>query len=307
MKIFTHDWSIKKTADFDSLPRWFDAFLLDRKAQRMSTGTIDFYIWKLKLIDEFLHSRNVTTINQITSELIREMLVDLERSHNPGGVHQVYRVMRTFLNWYEAEAEPPNWRNPLSNIKPPRLNEQPLAPIETATLKKLLATCDDSFHGIRDRAIMLLLLDTGIRAGELVALDRDDIDEVTGDVQVRNGKGGKPRLVMIGKRTRKAMRLYLKLLKSDDALFVTEDGNRISYRRVDNILRERAKLAGVEKPTLHSFRRAFALNSLRNGMDVFSLQRLMGHADLQVMRRYLAQTDDDIRISHAKASPVDNW
>jgi integrase/recombinase XerD len=60
------------------------------------------------------------------------------------------------------------------------------------------------------------------------------------------------------------------------------------------------------KPKLHAFRRAFALNMLRNGVDIFVLQRLMGHADLQVLRRYLAQNDQDNQLAHMRGGPVDN-
>jgi len=72
------------------------------------------------------------------------------------------------------------------------------------------------------------------------------------------------------------------------------------------ILTRRAKLADVKAPSLHSFRRAFAINMLREGVDVFSLQKLMGHADLQVLRQYLTQTTEDIAQAHRLGSPVDN-
>ncbi len=70
-------------------------------------------------------------------------------------------------------------------------------------------------------------------------------------------------------------------------------------------MRRRAKRANVPAPTLHSFRRAFALACLRGKMDVYSLQRLMGHADLTMLRRYLAQTVEDVRKAHARSGPVD--
>jgi len=74
----------------------------------------------------------------------------------------------------------------------------------------------------------------------------------------------------------------------------------------NRILRRRAKSVDIEKPSLHDFRRAFALNFLRNGGDIYSLQKLMGHADLQVLRRYFAQTNEDLKIAHSNFSPVDN-
>ena len=72
------------------------------------------------------------------------------------------------------------------------------------------------------------------------------------------------------------------------------------------MVRRKAKIAKIDKPGLHDFRRAFALNFLRDGADIYTLQKLMGHADLQILRRYLAQTDEDLRKAHHKHSPVDN-
>ena len=301
-------WTIEITSDLDSIPRWFDAFLIDRKSQNMSAGTLRFYRDKLKLVDKFLAGQQLTRMSDFTPTVIRSLLIDLEGAgHNSGGIHQVYRALRAFLNWYEREEEPANWQNPMCNVKAPRLSDTPLKPIEIRTVEKLLSVCGGNLCGLRDHAIILFLLDSGLRASELLTLNTEDVDSVQGDVQVKNGKGRKSRVVVIGRKCRKAMRLYMRARADDnEALWITDEGGRLTYWGLNMILRRRAKSAGVPKPELHDFRRAFALNCLRNGMDVFSLQRLMGHADLQVMRRYLAQTDDDLRTAHAKASPVDN-
>lgn len=82
-------------------------------------------------------------------------------------------------------------------------------------------------------------------------------------------------------------------------------GDRLTYSGLRQVMRRRAIAAGVPVPSLHSFRRAFALACLRGGMDVYSLQRLMGHADLTVLRRYLLQTEGDLQVAHAKSGPVD--
>jgi len=72
------------------------------------------------------------------------------------------------------------------------------------------------------------------------------------------------------------------------------------------LLRQRAELVGLKSiPTPHDFRRAFALIMLRNGVDIFALQKLLGHSDLQILRRYLAQTDEDVHTAHMRGSPVD--
>ena len=87
---------------------------------------------------------------------------------------------------------------------------------------------------------------------------------------------------------------------------VTREGERLSYSGLQGIVKRRSNQAGVENPSIHEFRRAFALNMLRAGADIFSIQRLMGHSDISILRRYLDQTKEDIQAAHRRAGPVDN-
>jgi len=98
--------------------------------------------------------------------------------------------------------------------------------------------------------------------------------------------------------------MHSNLLKAQLAHWSEE---RLTYDGLRLLLERRAKRARLSnKPKLHGFRCAFALNMLRSGLDIFVLQRLMGHADLQVLRRYLAQNDEDNQLGHMRGSPVDN-
>jgi len=187
------------------------------------------------------------------------------------------------------------------------VNIQPLEPAEIGDIRAMLSTCDNDLFGARDKAIFLALVDTGARASEFLAINLDDMNQATGAILIRSGKGGKPRTVFIGKKTRKAIRQFLRIRKDNSsALWITKDGERLTYGGLRSMLKRRSILAKVNAPTIHSFRRLFALTMLRNDVDIFSLQRLMGHSDLQVMRRYLAQSDKDIQNAHVKGSPVDN-
>jgi integrase/recombinase XerD len=87
---------------------------------------------------------------------------------------------------------------------------------------------------------------------------------------------------------------------------VTVNGARLRYPGLRQIVRRRAVRAGVSAPSLHGFRRAFALTCLRGGMNIYALLKLMGHADLSVLRRYLQQTGADLRKTHEQAGPVDH-
>ena len=115
-------------------------------------------------------------------------------------------------------------------------------------------------------------------------------------------------MVFLGRKTVRSIRVYFRFRRdANRAFWVSVHGERMTYTALRGLLRRRAELAGLQDiPTPHDFRRAFALSMLRNGVDVFALQKLMGHSDLQVLRRYLAQTDQDVQIAHMRGSPVDS-
>lgn len=293
----------------DYLPIWVDAFLVDRKAGNKAEGTLIFYGKKLKHFLQYCDTQLITQIGQLSPQSIREYMIHLEATgHNSGGIHASFRVIRTFLNWYENEAEPEGWKNPIRKVKAPKLELEQLEPCDLDAVNAILDTCKGrDFSSLRDRAIIYLLLDTGLRANEAVMLDVEDLDPIRGSILVRYGKGRKPRVVFIGKKTRKVIRAYLRERTVDNpALWLTDAGERMAYEGMRQMVRRRAERAGVKQPSLHSFRRFFALAYLRNGGDIFTLQKLMGHADIQILRRYLAQIDEDLERGHSQFGPVDN-
>jgi integrase/recombinase XerD len=141
-----------------------------------------------------------------------------------------------------------------------------------------------------------------------VALDIGDLDTSSGALIVRQGKGGKKRVTALGAKTRREVLRYLRLrgeTREGDPLWVTDEGTRLTYAGLRQIVRRRACKAGVLEPSLHDFRRAFCLACLRGGVDLVSLQRLMGHADLSLISRYAQQVEDDLIQAHRKGGPVD--
>jgi integrase/recombinase XerD len=168
----------------------------------------------------------------------------------------------------------------------------------------------NTFTGDRDAAILLCLLDTGARASEFLSINLNDINQARGDILIRQGKGRKPRTVYIGKLSKRALRRYLNHRRDGStALWVTHPrcgSERVGYDGLRGILTRRAHEAGVEAPSLHDFRRAFALAMLRNGTDIFTLAKLMGHEGISVLQRYLKQTNLDTEEAHRRAGPVDN-
>lgn len=239
---------------------------------------------------------------------MRAFFIAMSETHKAGGVHAFYRSVRAFLRWYMQEFEPEGWRDPLRKVRPPKVDVEPLEPITLETIRALLDTCErGKFTGERDRAIILFLLDTGARAGELLALDRQDADIITGDVLIRRSKSRKPRTVFLGRTARRALRAYLKIRGMDNvkAVFVTDEIERLKMAGLRQIMVRRARRAGVPVPSLHGFRRACALALKRAGVDLLSIARLLGHSDISLLQRYIKQDAEDLRGEHGWASPGD--
>lgn len=289
-----------------NLGEYLQGFIIERQSRRLAAGTIEYYADELQRFMIFLRHNQVDRLETITPDLIRYYMLELGTTRNAGGVHAAFRAIRAFLNWYDGEFEPVGWKNPIRKVIPPRLKNDPLPGIEIEVIRKLINVCKGG-QAQRNKTILLFLLDSGVRAGELLDLNIRDINLITGSVQILHGKGDKARTVFIGRETLREVRRYLlrsKATTTDAPLFSTDTGERIAYNGLVSVVRDLARKAGVPRPGLHDFRRAFALNMLRNGCDLITLARLMGHTDLTVLRRYLAQTEEDLREAHSKGSPV---
>ena len=276
-------------------------FLIDRQARGLSPRTVAWYADKLQIVQRILASYGIQQIDEIRPTTVRRLLLELADTHNQGGVHGVYRALRAWLNWWEAETESQGWTNPMRKVQPPRVDLPPLEPVSLDDLRAMLATCDRSFYGARDRALLLFLLDSGCRRAEFQALDVGHVNLTTGAVLILRGKGGRARTTFIGAKTRRALLRYLRLrpnVADTEPLWATVEGSRLSYQGLREVLRRRARRASVSEPSLHAFRRGFAIAALRNGADLITLQRLLGHASLAVLSRYLRQVDDDLQAAH---------
>lgn len=292
----------------DYIPTVIDDFLKDRHVQGLSPKTIRFYRDKLNLFAAFMEGQEIKQLSQLDKNAVRLFLLWLEEhGHNPGGRHAHYRAVKAFLRWWDNEAEPDDWRNPIQGIRGPRVDIPPLKPIPTSVVLALLKTCgNDRLLDVRDRAVILALLDTGARAGEFCRMDISEVDYITGGIVVAKTKNRNPRQVFISRKTRQAIKRYIKLRHdSNVALWISKNAERLEVDTLRGILLDRARKAGEQPYSPHSFRRAWALAMLRAGTDVFTLQRLGGWRSMQVMRRYLDEDDTDTRRAHEQGSPVD--
>lgn len=291
-----------------NLQSWVAVFYGSCRSRNLAAGTLSFYSKKLSAFLMYCGDRGVQDLDQLGPDTIRDFLIQLqETGHRPGGMHCYFRALRTFLKWFQQEAAPEDWRNPIDRVRAPVVPLEPLDPVSVETIRAMLNTCTKgSPVGARDQSSLLFLLDTGSRLSEFLALNKADVDLLSGTVQIRAGKGRKPRNVYLGEKSRQTLRRYLRERADDSpALWLSRSGERLSDSGLRMMLRRRAEMAGVPAPSPHDFRRAFAIERWRAGVDILTISRLMGHSSLQVLNRYLKQVGEDLERAAKQSSTVD--
>jgi integrase/recombinase XerC/integrase/recombinase XerD len=281
-------------------------FYVAKEAQGVSKSYLTMLRTELSRFRDYLADAGITSVLDVKPSHVRAYLLSVSEHRNAGGLHIVFRCIKTFLRWYADELDAPQVAAMVGKVKPPKLPDEPLEPVSLDVVRALIAVCGKDAAGLRDKAIMLTMLDTGIRVSELCGLDMGDVNLSNGMTIIRKGKGSKSRTVVIGAKARRDLLRYLRVRgDAPGALFLTVAGGRLCRHAITSMLRRRAKAADVPPPGPHDFRRAFALLSLRAGCDILSLQRLMGHANLTILHRYVKLTQDDLAAAHARTSPVD--
>lgn len=285
-----------------------DAFLIDCRTRRLSKATLKFYQWELDRVVSWLEAKGVSTLEKITSTHLRSWLLELQgRDLSAGSQHASARSLKAWLNW--CVREDLLTVSAMDKVRMPKRPREVLPAFSAADVGLLLAAC----RTFRETALILTLLDSGLRAAELCALQVGDVDLTSGTVRVRQGKGAKDRTTYVSTNTRSALRIMLgergQPVKSEP-LFVSESnkksaaGNMLTTNGLGQILQDIGQRAGVEDCHAHVFRRTFAVFSLRAGCDLMRLARLLGHSDLQVVQRYLPLAQTDLEEAHAQHNPL---
>lgn len=285
-------------------------FMLDCESRGFAPKTIEFYSNRLGVFLRHCDGAGAATVADLAAPLIRTFLATLQKRQRAGElssstVHSYARAIRTFC--YFLVREELLDVSPFAKVKMPKLESKVLPALTAEEVQAVLKACTCE----RDKAILHVMLDTGVRAGELCALDVGDVDGA-GAVTVRRGKGAKGRVTYIGARTRKQLLRYFALERGGrpaptEPLFVAQrGGERLTYWGVAQVMKRLRIRSGVATLAPHALRRTMAIHSLRNGMNVYTLARMLGHADIQVLKQYLDIVQADVKTAARAAGVVDN-
>jgi site-specific recombinase XerD len=292
-----------------------DGYLLHRSTE-LSPETIKTeQVW----LHQFLDHAGDVDVNDITASHVRKFLMhQRDRGLSPFSVRRCHTSISAFYTWLcDPEVELAD-HNPTDAVPPPKLPKRKPKCLSQDTIETLLECASKMRLKRRCRALVLFLVDTGCRVSEACGVTMKDIDLKTGRILVE-GKGSKQRHVYLGSRAISAVWLYIQEERPEpaqvdqDNLFLTEDGypmSRFCLREAITRLADKASEMTGEgiHATPHMFRHTAAVNHLKNGMDLVSLQHLLGHAEIATTRAYLdAIGDEHVGDVARRTSPSDNW
>ena len=295
---------MRNTPTAFALSEALSVYLLDHRASKHSKRTLEHYKTQLTPFLSWLEQNGVSDLSLIRPNHIRQYLIECsDRGLSEHSINTAARAIRAFLNFCVRE----EWliKSPMNGVVMPKLPKLMPTILTKEQVKKLIAGAESE----RDKAIVLVLLDTGMRASELCSLCGRDIDVSNGTLFVRKGKGGKDRMCFIGAKTVKAILRYYAargVPQDADAVWLSSlRRERLTLFGLAQMLERYGKRLGFQC-NAHKLRRTFATECLRSGMDIFTLQRLMGHEDITVLKHYLAILDSDLREAHRRHGVVDN-
>lgn len=221
--------------------------------------------------------------------------------------HRMHREARTFFSWCRRMDF--IGQNVFARVPPIKLEQKIVQPFTAKQISTLLAATDRSTRrGCRDHALILFLLDTGVRASECVSVRLDDIDWERGRIRILHGKGRKQRLVGIGERALQALRDYVDRFRGEEPgpMFQSSRlAEPLTRGALSQLITRLGEQAGVEHVHPHRFRHTFATWAIRSHAREVDVQRLLGHSSLQMVQRYSATYSSDEAVeAHGAFSPV---
>ena len=255
-------------------------FIADRRSRGLSPRTYQFYQGYLT---RFVNSVD-KPLQAVTKEDIGSFMDTLEC--NPGGKHAYFRAIRAFYRWAHAE----DIIAALPRMVAPKVPKPLRYAVNVDDISKLLEAADS----VRDKLIVSLLADTSLRRAELCSVSWADVDQERDKILVW-GKGAKQRFVRYGPQTKRLVELWHQDYSD------SSDGSLLGIKPtgLQDVLKRLETRTGI-KCNAHAFRRTFATESVRNGLNVFYVQSLLGHSSLTMTRIYAEQVSSEDAIKAYK-------
>jgi site-specific recombinase XerD len=268
---------------------------LSLRAERKSPSTLKAYDTGVRLFLDWCEENAVAPMQRSSLRTWTDHLIDAGAAASTARSRQL--GVRRFAAWLEEEGEID--ADPYIGIKSPKLDEVVIEPLSDDQLRALLKSCQvargadpkEALRHRRDEALIRLMLETGARAGEVVAMALPDLDLADGTATIRRGKGGKGRVVPFGPEAAKALDRYIRIrrhhrLADSPALWLGDRGKQFSYYGLHNALKNRARSAGIAGFHPHQLRHTAAHRWLKKGGSETGLMAVAGWTRPDMLHRY---------------------
>jgi tyrosine recombinase XerC len=288
------------------MERFIEKFENYLKIEKNYSGhTLRCYRADLKELSDFLQGKDPKTITHLD---LRRFLAKLKQQNlAKRTVVRKLGAIRSFFRYLFRDKYIKT--NPADSVFTPKIDKKlPVFLDADKIIALITAPAGNDVSGLRDRAILEVLYSTGIRVSELVGLNQDDVDLISGVIKVR-GKGKKERIALLGKEAQRAISDYMKKRASfasrdSKALFLNKLKTRLTDRSVRRIIDKYIRQCSIEqKISPHSIRHSFATHMLNNGADLRSVQELLGHKNLSTTQIYTHLGTRRIKEIYSKAHP----
>ena len=291
IKTFAENEAVKKDISNEDFLRMF---LDAKRIEGCSERTIKYYQTTIK----HLLSQTTVAVRKLTTEEMREYLSNYQKRNNCSNmtIDNIRRNISSFFSWLEEEDY--ILKSPMKRIHKIKTKVVVKNIISDEGIEKLRDNCKEK----RDLAIIDLLYSTGIRVGELVNLNIDDID-LEGRECIVYGKGDKERRVYFDAKTKVHLKSYIESrVDKNEALFVTLDApyNRLKISGVEIRLRNIGRSLNIERIHPHKFRRTMATRAIDKGMPIEQVQKLLGHSQIDTTMQYAMVNQNNVKTSHQK-------
>lgn len=289
-----------------------EIFITNRKARNLSKNTLFWYKYALDKLESFCSKNNIVNIEDIKTRNIEMFINSISGSLRDVSLKDTFTAIKVFFTFlYDEEYIE---RSPMRTMKQPKVEKKIMRTFTKQEIESILKYFDqNTFFGLRNYLIMCIFFSTGMRKSELLNLKMEDIN-ITIDLIKVMGKGNKERYVPIGKTLRRVLLRYIEQRTEylNDThcnyLIISQKKHELTATGINLIFKTLKVDLGWkgERISAHTWRHTFAKTFLINGADVFSLQKIIGHADLRMTKKYIDLNDREIKMQHAKFNPLDN-
>jgi integrase/recombinase XerD len=276
----------------------------------LSANTLEAYQRDLRYYAAYLAARKTRVPDGITDKIVFDYLVS--RRQQNLNVASLARLLVSIRNFHRfLLQEKLSVIDPTENLDAPKLGHHLPKTLSQPEVERLMNTPDVATEmGIRDKAILELLYASGLRISEIAGLELENVDLKVGYVRCL-GKGGKERVVPVGKKALEFIKLYCASVRpgllsegrSTQILFISRRGGKFSRIGLWKMIKKYGRLAGVPKLTPHLLRHSFATHLLEHGADLRSIQEMLGHTSIATTQIYTSVAKEGLKNIHKKYHP----